>query len=282
MIMGPHKNPELFNAVARPNIERVKNEFLRRNMVAATLQDLAEAFDQQNGEPRPIADPLLYAKLYGLSMTHQSSIGISGFTALDSVDHSQGMIVAKAAPPHDTYTNDTTNETFQTRVINLSLPEDHGYGSLKNVKIFALNFYHPDPIIVEEEDRPETGLLLIGKKKGIVNGTSPIIGDVSLFAAINTETGDAKIYKVTYVQEPGVVFTGDRERVSFEGDNTAIIRLSQQVTVRVEQLTDELERQASEEFVSGMTALKRDNDSVSLSVTEKAAIESVHPSGHGY
>ncbi|MFY9228098.1 MAG: hypothetical protein WAO28_02110 [Candidatus Microsaccharimonas sp.] len=275
--MGPHKNPELFNAVARPNIDRIKNEFLRRNTVAANLQELAEVFNLQNGEPRPIADPLLYAKLYGLSMTHQSAVGISGFTALESVDRNQGMIVAKAAPPHDSYTNDATNETYQTRVINLSLSEEqHGYGNLEKIKIFALNFYHPDPTIVEDEATSETGLLLIGKKKGIVNGTSPIIGDVSVFAAINTETNDAKIYKVTYVQEPNVVYTGDRERVSFEGESTAIIRLSQQVTVRVEQLTDELERQASEEFVSGTTALKLDNDTATLSVAEKAAIDSVN------
>jgi hypothetical protein len=258
--MGPTMNPELFKAVTGDVTRRIDDEYVRRGTVAPVLADLSLEFSIKDNSPLPVTEPTLFARLFALSMVQRSNMGISDFNPLSAFDYN-GKVLAKAAPHHDSYRDDSS--IYHTRLIQFTLP-DNSHEVSKDISIFGLNFYQPnlddEPIEVSPEPTKTTSGLVITDRRGHVTQAkkTPVAGETVVFAVHNKATNDAKLYQVTI--EPVEVTTAEmnygQRQIDFKDENHAVVQLPDSRRVNVHQLSGSLQMEAVAELEAALATLK--------------------------
>src|SRR4051812_36139590 len=194
--MNPEKNSELFEALAKPRIEALSQEFVRRNLLASTLEELSGLFEEKDHTSHPVTEPTLLGRLFALTQIQLTHMGVAGFRPVEAIDY-DGSIWAKAAPNHDQFTTSDGN-TILTRLIKLTIPDRERSGMEEEVEIFGLNLYQPDANTDEflaDENDPAKRLIIIGGNKKVQDRVHPITGETVVFAVRSKQTRDAKLYK---------------------------------------------------------------------------------------
>lgn len=268
--MGPDKNSELFKSVAEDRIPALTGEFLRRNLLSATLAELAELFDEKDNTSHPVTEPTLLGRLVALSQVQRTQLGIAGFEPLSVVDF-DGSVSAKAAPHHDQFDTDS-GETINTRIIKLSMPSSFDD---ETVEIFGLNMYQPDVNVDEffDEEAPAANIVVVGETGKVMDKIKPISGETLAFAIRNKQTRDAKLYKVIYEESSeGQSYMDDD--IKHESETKAIVTLPDGKKVAVELLDGDLQNQMVNELQMAIDQLKGRNKN-ELSEDERQAVSGI-------
>lgn len=260
--MGPERNKELFDAVAGSRIQSLTQEFVRRNLLAATLKEISELFADKDHTSHPVTEPTLLGRLWALTQVQRTHLGIAGFDPLEAVDF-DGSIIAKSAPHHHEFSA-PGNNTICTRIISLTMPD-----TADTVEIFGLNLYQPDVDTDEFFGDPENGtnkLVIVGDTGRIRDKIYPITGETVAFAVRNKQTQDAKLYRVAYT-DPAEALTDTDAGIKHEGENRIIVSLPDEMAVVVELIDGQLQHQMVDELRAAIDKLK------SMKVSELAADE---------
>ena len=257
--MGPHQNPELYDIATRSTEPAVSDEFRRLNIVTPVLRELSALFDERENTPRAVIEPILFARLFALSMVQRSRMGLTGFSPLQAFDDG-GTVEAKAAPHHDQYYSDEHKNTFWARAINFQLP----YQDVSDeIRIFGLNVYIPGPNDDEIENAgysssaTGTGLVITDRRGRVMSkNQSPIAGETVIFAVHNKTTSDAKFYTVGLIDPQEADHTLGQYAVDYSSSTEATVWLPDKQRMKVMQLQGSLQLQAVDEFQHAIDRLK--------------------------
>lgn len=252
--MNPNDSPQLFKDVAEPRITTLNEEFLRRNMVFATLNDLSSEFEAKAEATHPVTEATLVSKLFALSQVQLMRMGVVGFNPLDAVQSVAKAIEASTAPYHDEYTDGSS--AYRTRVIKLKMPD----ADSDDVEIFGLNFYQPDSDIEEDINQSGSGqaeksLVVVGHR-GVMSDQKPITGETVIMGVRNKKTNDAKFYKVAVDNEYTYGLSTLLGRLNQESEFITRVLLPDGTVYIVEQLVGEEQREAVKEFQKSVEAFK--------------------------
>lgn len=281
--MNPEKSPLLHNTVVKDREGGIYEEFARRNLLANTIRDLSEQFEDKEDVLHKPSEPTLYAKLYALSQIQQSRLGVAGFSPLSPIE--QGLIgslwtvSAKVAPPHDQYQLGET--TISTRAISFS--SDATMES--EVDILGLNIFiedfNVDEVGIEgfnEDIQPSKGLLIVGDagKKGpvLLDGAPKTVnGETVIFAVRSKISNDAKLYTMDFVssKDRDIASFQHPSGIRYENDNVAYVMLPDSQVMRVEQLTGQAQIEAVAELDKATEAFKDKKRKDDLSGEERIA-----------
>jgi hypothetical protein len=293
MIMGPNKNPDLFQSYGEPRVMALDEEFERRMLLSSKLAELSELFEEKDNTSHPITESTLFARLYALSRLQHTPMSIAGFSGMEAVDMSRGYsdISAKAALYHDEHkveSEDGSAKLYRTRAIKVTIPET-AYGDRNgHVEIFGLNFYQPEPDIeidksVRQDPASKQYLTLIGKNGRAQRKPQAITGETVVIAVRNKETNDAKLYAAQLIapedHEETSVFESSSEIVH-KSIYQAKVTLPDQTQVHIETLSGTNLLQAVAEFSLAIDVLKAvENMDQNLNEEERAAVSAtIHQS----
>ncbi|OGL24470.1 hypothetical protein A3A68_00255 [Candidatus Saccharibacteria bacterium RIFCSPLOWO2_01_FULL_48_13] len=267
--MGPEKNRELFESVAESRIDSLTQEFVRRNLLAATLKELSDFFAEKDNTPHPVTEPTLLGRLWGLAQVQRGHMGVAGFEPLDAVRY-DGAIFAKSAPYHDEFTTQDGN-IIRTRIISLNMFEDE-YSD--DIEIFGINLYQPDANTDEfDEHRTEQDLVIVSGGGKILDKERPVIGETVAFAVRNKKTQDSKLYKVRYL-EPTESVGGLGRKIEHQTETKTTVTLPDASSVEVELLNGQLQQQVVEELEAAIRKLSQ-KEQDNLSSEEKHAVSEI-------
>lgn len=273
--MGPNTNPALFKEFGEPNVAALDEEFLRRNLLSGTLEELSDLFAEKDHTSHPVTEPTLFGRLYALSQVQKTENGIAGFYPMNAVDFAArgANIRAKAALPHDEFTDSRGNK-YRTRVIQLTMP-DEDYAA--EIDVFGINFYRPDIDVDEllpEISEKGNGLVVVGAGGGILTKEQPITGKTPILAVLNKVTNDAKLYQVSVSMTSGhlsVTSTGITHES--ETDTRSTVILPDNTFASIKLLTSSLQNEALVELQNGLAKLKAAKEpGADLSEEERVAL----------
>lgn len=274
--MNPRSSPELFDKIVANKEASVAEEFERRNLLSATIRDLAEVFEEKESVLHKPSEPTLYAKLYALSQVQQSRLGVAGFSPLAPVE--SGLIQSvwkaevKAAPSHDQYTDEVLSRTYHTRAVCFSSDAL----DQSEIDVIGLNFYQQDYEF--KEDKPKLlAVKGIGKQGEVVMSdeeSKSINGETLIFAVRSKVTNDAKLYTMDIVssdEAAAIAFT-HHSGIKYENDNLAYVLLPDSQVMKVEQLEGNAQKEAVRELDKATETLKAKEDPLSDVEPEHRAI----------
>jgi hypothetical protein len=254
--MGPEKNSKLYNKLAKPREASLTDEFMRRNLLSATLAELSELFDEKDNTTNPVTEPTMLGKLYALMRVQRSHMGVAGFEPMDMV-YMDGTLSAKVAPAHDSYEledeDGRTGNIINTRVIKLTMPDKY---SDEQVEVFGLNIYMPDIDTHGFFESEQAKLLIVGESGKVQDKPAAVTGETVAFAVRNKITQDAKLYKVEYLSEHMDIYNPNEDAIVQENETSTTTTLPDNQSVRIEVLPGELQTEMVEEIRSAIEKLK--------------------------
>ncbi len=264
--MRPDKNGELLETIGKEALEYVDEESSRRNQLALLLDSLSDNFERKIGDSSQIIDPTMFARLFAISQVQRTQIGLSGFDPMSAINTSHnGIVMAKIAPHHDEYEDDGL-KVYKTRVLEIDLPE---YAVNSQVNIFGINIYRDDTGLTHDEGKTP-GLVIVSESLRVSPDDESISGDTSIFAVINKDTKDAKVYLVTHHNDDDDMSVLNSSNIQRKSAHEMIVKLPDGHSIKIQQLTGDLELQAISEIEASDKVLN-DYQPDELSAEEKMA-----------
>lgn len=286
--MGPETSPTLYEVTVGLGAieERIGEEMERRTVLAGMLAELSDYFAQGDAATHPVTEPTLPRNLFALAAVQNTHLGVAGSNPLEAISFSRsgGMVVAKAAPIHDSYTAETTDQTVSTRAIMMSIA--NGYQDSTAVEFFGLNMFTPDITTPDFVDAPEpspaSGLIIVGVTGERKTVQSHISGETPIVAVRNRETGDAKVYAISNATDEQVelLVAQEKQRGHAGGfvllEDTAVVRLSDGQVQAVTVLRGEIRTEVAEEFRKAVEVIKGEGEQ-GLTLAERTMVaDAVH------